>query len=974
MSGPGTDLQSGLRRQVITGLDRIRGELAGSLGALQRAGPEWAGTALEDRLLGPLQAPTLSNPLAAAVLRGLRALVGGSAGGAVVSELRGWAPDPDPAAPRGIAYAMRTSGLAFAIHVTPGPRLGLTASGAQADALSAELAAGVTVTVRAGITGALEVQMSPDGTPELAASTDGDFLRVDFARPDSGERIGAPPGPSLRLGALGFGGQLEVVPGPALKRSGWVTTTGGDVRLVSGGLDALIPGLGPLPLAVNLGLDPELGMSMGGSTALKARLPVALSTPGVELDGLDVVLKLDPPPTDAGVSVMIEARTAVRVSLPGAPVGMRFEGLGLTLPFAFGDQALGFNSDLMVGLKPGGAGVDLDLPVIRAGGFVAEREPDEYVGALSASMPPLSASAFGVLRVKPLSFVVLLGATFPPPGIQIGFGFAVTGMGGVVGINRRVDRNALLRAVTDGSAAALLFPTDPAAGAKAAEAALPAIFPPARGSVVAGPMFQLSWGGRLVSASVAVLAEVSAQSRLTILGKLVVGIPDPEAALILIQVTFAGQFDPGEPSVLLVAGMTGSHIVGVPLTGDVCLLTRGGRDATFVLSAGGFHPAFPAPRGIPPLKRITTDLSPLPLLELRCEAYLALTTNTVQFGARVELAAQVAKCGIRGHLSLDVLLQFEPLHFVVDVSIAVALTVFGEDLVGVSLDVRLEGPAKWHARGRGSIDLFLFSVSFNFDEEWGSAPSLPRPPVNVGEELSRALAAPEAWVVQRSATGPTGVVLTAAADRRLGRGELVDPFGSMRVSQRRVPLRLTIDRFDRIPLDKPQSWDVTDGKLGDRPAPSGQELREPFAAGQYLALSDDQELSRPSFEHYRSGLELTAGGVVTDDLRPHTIGFETKVFADELPQPDPPQLHLVLSPSLLSAAVAAFAVNHPLWWPQPEQVVTVEPDAPVTVASAWSMAPVGVDAGGGTAAELHEALGRDGRSNLMVVGAWEMEG
>lgn len=40
-------------------------------------------------------------------------------------------------------------------------------------------------------------------------------------------------------------------------------------------------------------------------------------------------------------------------------------------------------------------------------------------------------------------------------------------------------------------------------------------------------MLQLGWGGRMVSASVAVLTEISSQVKMTILGKVVVAIPAP---------------------------------------------------------------------------------------------------------------------------------------------------------------------------------------------------------------------------------------------------------------------------------------------------------------------------------------------------------------------------------------------------------------------------------------------------------------
>jgi hypothetical protein len=519
--------------------------------------------------------------------------------------------------------------------------------------------------------GALEVSVGIDGVPAVDGATDGDRLRIGFRRPDRGPagRLGPPGGPGVNLGAVGFGGELVVDSAGGLVPTGWASVERGSIELTPGALAGLLPGLSSLPLAVELDLDPERGATIGDSTTLRVRLPAPSPTPALAIDSLELALGVAA--GDASLAIDVDVITSIRISLPGVPVELRFDGHGLRLPFSFDDRKPpGFHGQEIGPVLPTGAGLKLDLPVLRGAGRLSHRTSpgppprDDWAGALSVSLPPMSASAYGVLGLpgdgRPFSLLVVLGATFPPPGIQLGFGFAVSGIGGVVGINRRIDREALLRAVADGTAANLLFPSDPVHAGDAVIDALPAIFPPMRGAVVAGPMLQLSWGGRMVSASVAVLMESSDRVRLTVLGKLVVAIPDPEAPLILIQATFAGQIDPGVPSVDFVASLTGSHIVSVPLSGDLFLLIRGGGDPAFVLSAGGFHPAFAVPRGVPQLRRIGMDLSPSPIVDLRCEAYFAVTSNTVQFGARLELVAQVAGCGLRGHLGLDVLVQRHP--------------------------------------------------------------------------------------------------------------------------------------------------------------------------------------------------------------------------------------------------------------------------------------------------------------------------
>lgn len=616
--------------------------------------------------------------------------------------------------------------------------------------------------------------------------------------------------------------------------------------------------------------------------------------------------------------------------------------------------------------------VELTLPVVTGAGMLVDPGTGEYVGILSVRLEPLTGTAMGVFRPAgpgtDLSFLIVVGATFPPPGLQLGFGFSVSGFGGIVGVNRRIDRDTLLAAIADGSAADLFFPTDPIGAARGIIAALPALFPASPGSVVAGPMFQLSWGGRLVAATVAVLSEVSDQFRLSIIGKIVVAVPDPEAPLIFLQATFYGRIDPAEPSVLFLASLTGSNIVGMPLNGDLLLLTRGGADATFVLSAGGFHPAFAVPRGVPQLRRIGIDLSPSPAIDLRCEAYVAITTNTVQFGARLELVAEVAGCGLRGHLGLDVLFQWHPhLYFIAEISAGIALRVAGRNLAGISLDLALSGPTPWRARGRGSVSLFLFSVSFDFDEEWGSPPPPPVPAPDVALVLRLALEAVDAWVVHRSGPSTGGVRLTPSADRAIGAGRLVDPYAALTARQRRVPLGLSIERFDRVPVSA-QSWDITEARLGDRRAPVQREIREEFAPGQFLALTDDQKLSRPAFERFRAGVGLVDGEVETAPPRPADIDYELRI----IPTDTAARVEGRFDVGTLELLMAVANLADPTWWQVPGDSVQVASETPVRVASAWSLVEVADGPAAVTTTELHQAVAGDGRLGRTVVEQWEL--
>jgi hypothetical protein len=476
-----------------------------------------------------------------------------------------------------------------------------------------------------------------------------------------------------------------------------------------------------------------------------------------------------------------------------------------------------------------------------------------------------------------------------------------------------------------------------------------------------------------------VIAELPDPVRLSVLGVLRVAVPDPAVPLIELKATFAGQYDSAEPSAFLMAALTGSHMAGVPLDGDVLVLSRGGPDSAFVLSAGGFHPAFPIPRGVPALHRLAMNLSPVPWIQLRCQAYFAVTSNTVQFGAQLFLVAEIADCGLRGQFGLDVLIHLEPsLAFTANMRGSLAVEVFGESLLGIAFDFTLEGPTPWHAVGRGSIDLFLFSASFDFDERWGNPPPpLPGPPADLRKELQDAFARPEAW----SSLPPSGaerspVLLSPSANRLIGAGQRVHPHGSLAAQQRVLPFGLDIQRFGRSTIDPPQRWGIGSATLGGVDANAGPVV-DRFAPGQFLKLSDDEQLGSSAYEPYPSGIRLVGdtsgpdqGAFVTASL-----DWETRVVQDPAPDTRPASLLRAIRIAALVDAeqvAAAATIQDAHWWPSAATAVTVAAEIPVAAVSSWSMTPVVPDGPVTTGAELRRRL--SGLAGVRAVEAWEVQG
>jgi hypothetical protein len=115
-----------------------------------------------------------------------------------------------------------------------------------------------------------------------------------------------------------------------------------------------------------------------------------------------------------------------------------------------------------------------------------------------------------------------------------------------------------------------------------------------------------------------------------------------------------------------------------------------------VLAIGGFNPHFSAPAGFPALDPITLSLggnNP----RLRFSGYLALTSNSLQFGASADLYASAGPAAISASLAFDALIQFKPFGLEIDLSIAATILFNGSPLLSlalVSLGPKSRQPAK----------------------------------------------------------------------------------------------------------------------------------------------------------------------------------------------------------------------------------------------------------------------------------------
>ena len=167
-----------------------------------------------------------------------------------------------------------------------------------------------------------------------------------------------------------------------------------------------------------------------------------------------------------------------------------------------------------------------------------------------------------------------------------------------------------------------------------------------------------------------------------------------------------------------------------PLTGAAAFRARwtSGPGSGFILSVGGVNPRFAPPTNLPKLARVTIALTSGDNPRVICEAYFAVTANTLQFGARAAVYAAAHGFSVEGDVGFDVLIQLVPFHFLADFHASAQLKRGSRTLFKVSLAGELEGPLPLRVSGKASFEILWCDFSVRFDKTLISGEHPPLPP------------------------------------------------------------------------------------------------------------------------------------------------------------------------------------------------------------------------------------------------------
>ena len=255
------------------------------------------------------------------------------------------------------------------------------------------------------------------------------------------------------------------------------------------------------------------------------------------------------------------------------------------------------------------------------------------------------------------SFLMIITFEFPP--ISSGLGFTLNGVGGLGGVNRTMVIDALQAGLRAHSLDDILFPPDPVANATKIVSEIESFFPPQQGRYLFGPMFSIGWGTpTLLDLEVGVILEVPDPIRLAILGEIKASIPSPDFPIISLKIQVLGTIDFGLEKLAIDGTMYDSYLLAFQLGGDMALRLNWGGSPDFLFSLGGFNPHFTPPPDVPALKRLSISLGSGDNPRLSASAYLAVTSNSLQFGANVDAYAAAGGFAVHGYIGFDALFIF----------------------------------------------------------------------------------------------------------------------------------------------------------------------------------------------------------------------------------------------------------------------------------------------------------------------------
>ena len=350
------------------------------------------------------------------------------------------------------------------------------------------------VNAQARFEGGLELELHPDGQVHIAPPVADASLSFAFGV----TAAHADGSPMIILGQVG-GSRLELktfsarlplklsastaAPSPEASVGAEVTLDKGKVVVDTSNSDGFIAQLlSGVKIESEFDLsalyDTQQGLRFTGSATIEIAIPTHLSIGPVSISSLYLIGGFK----DGTVPVEFSADIGANLG----PLSASVSRLGATATISFpkgGGNAGAAQIDVSF-KPPNGVGLSVDAGIVKGGGFLyIDTERGQYAGALELTFAGfLSLKAIGIITTRMpdgspgFSLLILVTAEFGT-GLQLGWGFTLLGVGGLLGLNRTMRLDALAEGVRTGSITSVMFPKDVVANAPRIISDLQRFFP-----------------------------------------------------------------------------------------------------------------------------------------------------------------------------------------------------------------------------------------------------------------------------------------------------------------------------------------------------------------------------------------------------------------------------------------------------------------------------------------------------------------
>lgn len=550
--------------------------------------------------------------------------------------------------------------------------------------------------------------------------------------------------------------------------------------------------------------------------------------------------------------------TTFEVDFAGALV-IAVENLGIGFVLKYKDDEGKFGDfDLDASLKyPTGFGISIDAEVIKGGGLISfVEETGEFFGIFNLDiLKKVTALAYllcdpGTAEGHFFSLVALISAHFNP-GIPLGMGFSLTAVGGTLGLNRSISREAVQNGVRTGSLGQVFFAQGVENHLSEMRTTVASYFPSKNDQFFFGVLAQISFEP-VVKCDFGLLLQMPRPLEIIIVGALQVKAAE---GILNINSYFAGGINFSE-GLWFDSSLVDSQIAGISISGDSSFRLNWGGTKGFLLSIGGFHPAYKPEEGlhVGEMKRLAMRLD-YSSVKFSFETYLAVTSNTFQIGARFDVQIGWKQFGIVGYTGFDALFQFNPFYFLFN-AYAYAHVVIGQtELLHVTVNLDVQGPAPWIVAAEAHFRFLGLPIDVGIHLTWGKqTPALPDKKVEVFPLLVNEWENAVNWTVDNGdLTGRTPVALFNHETEDL----VIQPEGSLTFNQSAIPFftRGVFEKMDLCNDAVPSDYDSLEVILVNGNSSVVNAVND-FAPALYRNLSIKEKLKSESYVKYNSGFTL----------------------------------------------------------------------------------------------------------------------